>query len=790
MTDTTFQQVRLETRKETDSVNLQAMVAQILNFWWLFLLFIFLSLFTAYVYLRYSASSYKINGKILVKDSKKGGDISQGSIFSDLELLNPISSVDNEVELLKSRSLMERTVSGLQLNVRYFSKGSVKQTETFFSKLPFIMKGIYIVDDSLSEKSMLTFNGVDENTFSLDDGKARKKVKYGDTISLNFARIVFYRFASNPPVTASPVVIKFTTKDATVAGFQNSLTVAPTSKTVSTIDLSLIDNLPERGELLINTLIRIYNDMNTDDRNRTADSTIKFIDNRLIYVTQELGNVEQDIQNFKQSNNITDISMQSQLLLQNTSLSIQELGRQEAQLNVLRSLQSYLKADKNYTRTIPAALAIQDPTFEGLVQNYNTLQLEKERQLATTTENNPLVEKLTVQILNLRKSIMSSLAAVEQTMLMGVNQLQKRTDLFSSQIKGVPQKEKNFLEISRQQTIKQELYLYLLKKREETAVSKAANLDNARIVDSAKSQKTPVKPKRSIIYLLAFIAGIVIPGLLLYIRFLLYNKVENRSDITSYTHAPIVGEIGRSPFPNNLIVRENSRHPVAEQFRLLRTNLDYMNVQALAGGRTIMVTSNMSGEGKSFISLNLAGMLALGGKRVVLLEFDLRKPKLSKYLGFNNNEGISTFLVNRSKSIEELTVKVPGIDTLFFTGSGPTPPNPAELIHSERTDELFAQLEQNFDHVIIDVPPVGVVTDALLLAKYAKISLFVIRQGFTYKKQLEQTDELYRQQKLPNFALVVNDIERKKGYGYGYGYGNSFGYGYTEEKDLKKKSKK
>lgn len=790
MSETTFPQVKLETRKETESVNLQVMIAQLLNFWWLFILFILLSLFTAFIYLRYTAPAYKITGKILVKDSKKGGDISQGSIFSDLELLNPISSVDNEVELLRSRSLMERAVADLQLTIRYFSKGSVKQTETFFSKLPFIIKSIYISYDSISKNSNLVFTGVNEYSFQLDDGKITKTYKYGDTLTLNYARLVFYRFTSNPAVTASPVIIKFQTKDETVANLQSSLTIAPTSKTVSTIDLTLVDDLPERGELLINTLIRIYNNMNTDDRNRTADSTISFIDNRLIYVTKELGNVEQDIQNFKQSNNITDISMQGQLLLQNTSQSMQELARQEAQLNVLRSLQGYLKADRNYSRTIPAALAVQDPTFEGLVQNYNTLQLEKQRQLSTTTENNPLVEKLTVQITNLRNSIVNSLSAVEQTMLINLNQLQKRTDLFSSQIKGVPQKEKNFLEISRQQSIKQELYLYLLKKREETAVSKAANLDNARIVDSAKAIKTPIKPKKDLIYILAFITGIAIPGLLLYIRYLLYNKIETKNDITSITDAPIVGEIGRSPFPNNLIVRENSRHPIAEQFRLLRTNLDYMNVQSASGGRTILITSNMSGEGKSFISLNLAGMLALGGKKVALLEFDLRKPKLSKYLGFNNNDGISTFLVNRSKNIDELTMKVPGIDTLYFIGSGPTPPNPAELINSERTNELFTQLEKDFDHIIVDVPPVGVVTDALLLAKFAKISIFVLRQGFTYKKQLELTDEIYRQHKLPNFALVVNDIERKRGYGYGYGYGNSFGYGYMEENELKKKPKK
>jgi capsular exopolysaccharide synthesis family protein len=350
------------------------------------------------------------------------------------------------------------------------------------------------------------------------------------------------------------------------------------------------------------------------------------------------------------------------------------------------------------------------------------------------------------------------------------SQLRSRTNSFESQIQQVPRKERAFLEISRQQAIKQELYLYLLKKREETAVSKAANIDNARIVDSAKANKQPFSPKRQMIYLSALLVGLLLPAGMVYGRSLLNNKVESKKDITAATAAPIVGEIGHSPYISNVVVLEDPRHPIAEQFRLLRTNLQYMT-RAGSEARVILFTSSMSGEGKSFISLNLASMLSLGGKKVVLLEFDLRKPKLSKYLGLDNEEGLSSFLIGKRTDIYQLAKSVRGMENLHFIGSGVIPPNPAELISNEQTKSLFDQLKNRFDYIIIDAPPVGVVTDALLLAAHSDTNLYIVRQNYTLKAQLELLNDLYQEKKLPNCGIVINDIKRQKGYGYGYGYG-------------------
>jgi capsular exopolysaccharide synthesis family protein len=777
--------IPLQPVKQEEDVRLLKVIGQLLNYWWLFLISIIVALTCGAIYMRYSTPKYKILAKILVKDEKKGSSMSGMQVFSDLGLLGGQNSVDNEVELLKSRTLMENTVKILQLNVRFFEEGKIKQSEVSFQQLPFVLTLYNFNQDSLKPTTLLSFNEINSRQFRLTYNEKEKLFYYGDTINVPFGKLQFNSFKKENIKNinrSSQINIFINRVDETVEDFQRKFNVAVTNKTVSTIDLTLVDVVPRRGELLLNTLLRNYNQMNIDDKNRVADSTITFIDNRLIYVTKELGDVEKNIQQFRQRNQLTDLSEQGKILLENSSDYFKELSKTEVQISIVHSLENYLTSGQNISRTIPAGLVIQDPTFASMIEKYNTLQLEKNRQLETTTESNPVVQRLNVQILNLKDDIIANLATIKRSMEITRAQLKNRTNSFESKISQVPSKERAFLEISRQQAIKQELYLYLLKKREETAVSKASNIENARIIDSAQSERFPFSPKRTTIFIWALLLGLVIPAFILSAQSLLSNKLETKKDITSVTAVPIVGEIGRSPESNNLIVKEKPRHPVSEQFRLLRTNLEYM-LPAHVGSRVIMLTSSMSGEGKSFLSLNLAAMMSLGEKKVVLLEFDLRKPKLSKYINFENNYGLSSFLINKSSDINTLIKRVPGIENLYLFGSGPIPPNPAELINSDRTVELFSQLKANFDYIIIDVPPVGLVTDALLLSTYADISLFVVRYNYTFKNQLELVDELYQSKKLTNLGLVVNDIKKQKGYEYGYGYGISYGYGYgnTEE---------
>lgn len=763
--------------RDEDDFDFKQIVGALLRFWPLFTGSVVAALVVAFLFLRYSTPSYKINAKILVKDDKKGGGINGSEVFADMGLLTGPSSVDNEVEVLKSRTLMEKTVDALQLNARYFAEGSVKQTELFYEKLPFELSLVGIEDDSLKLGKVFTFTNINQLQFILNDEISSKKVNYNDTLFFPFGKMVFKRKPLSPAAAGKPFIIKISKKDNVVEAFQMALSVATTSKTVSTIDLALQDAVPERGEKLINTLISIYNSLNTEDKNRIADSTISFVDNRLVYVTAELGDVEKEIESFKRKNKLTDLSAQGQLLLQNSSEGMKNIAQQQVQIDIINSLEKYLRNDQNNLKTIPAGLAVPDPTFAALIQSYNLAVLEKERQLQTTTENNPVVQTLNVQISSLKDNILANLATIGRTMQISLSQLQKGSNSFESKIEQVPQKERTFLEFSRQQSIKQELYLYLLRKREETAVSKAANIDNARVVDAAKSETQPFSPRRKLVYLFSVLLGLIFPALLLYLKHLISNKIQDKKDIARGTSAPIIGEIGRSLNSKILITASDLRQPIAEQFRLLRTNLEFM----LAGNhksKSIMITSAMSGEGKSFLSLNLATILALTNKKVVIIEFDLRKPKLSKYLEMSNNEGLSNFLINKNNDINSLIKLVPGYKNLYLFGSGIIPPNPAELISSEQTNKLFVELEEMFDFIVIDVPPVGVVADALLLAKYANVTLYVVRQAYTFKKQLEIIEELHTQKKLSNLGIVFNDLKKEKSYGYGYGYS----YGEYERK--------
>jgi capsular exopolysaccharide synthesis family protein len=763
--------------KEEEGFNFQKLINQLLYYWWLFALSAALAFMAVFLYLRYTTPVFVINAKILVKDAKKGGNMGQSEIFEDFGLLNNNNSVENEVELLKSRTLMQKTVESQQLNFSYFASGKVKQTEVFESKLPFELVAHEMIEDSLAKSKTLFFKYIDNKKFELETGTKSQVYRYADTVNLSYGRMIFYPKKSEVTINNTDIRISLIKVDDAVASFSKKLTIGVTNKAVSTIELTIKDAVPERGELLLNTLITIYNRMNIEDKNKIADSTISFIDNRLTYVSGDLGQVEQNIQTFRQENRLTDLSTQGKIMLENTAESTNQAAQQEVQIAIINSLENYLRKQENSSRTIPAGLVISDPTFASSVQTYNTLQLEKERQLQTTTENNPIVQRIDAQLTSLRADILANLTTIRRTLSITLSQLRRRGSNVERQLQQVPGKERVSLELGRQQKIKEELFLYLLKKREETAVSKAANLETARVVDAAKSDRVPVSPKRSVLYLSAFFLGIILPSLILYIRDLLNNKVESKKDITSITQVPIIGEIGRSQFKHNFFISDNIRHPITEQLRQLRTNLEFMQSDHNGKGKVLLLTSNMTGEGKSFLAMNLAGLLAYGGKKVILLEFDLRKPKLTSSLGMENNDGISNFLINKVDIVGKLVKPIKEMAGLFLLSSGPIPPNPAELINSDRTNELYNQLKEEFDYIITDAPPIGVVTDAQLLAPYAHNTLFVVRQGYTYKNQIDLVNELYINNKFPNLGIVVNDIKKQSGYGYGYGYAYGYGYG-------------
>ena len=489
--------------------------------------------------------------------------------------------------------------------------------------------------------------------------------------------------------------------------------------------------------------------------------------------------VETNVEQFKRNNNIsTDLRTQSGLLLENVSDLEKMITQQEVQTNVVGSIEQHLNS--NAFRVVPGALVIQDPTYLSMVEKYNMLVLERDNQLQTTKEDNPFIKSLNQQILNLKADILTSLSNIKRGMRIAKNDFSQKKDRLLGEISLVPSKERAFIEISRQQNVKQQLYLYLLQKREETAISKSGTLANSRLIEPAISGPLPFSPKRKLIYLGALVIGILIPAGLIFAKDLLNNKITRKEDITRITEVPIFGELGHNNTGENIIARQDARTVLAEQFRLMRTNLHFL----LKGNthQVILLTSSMSGEGKSFLCANLALSLAISGKKVVLMELDLRRPKVSKLLGLPGNKGFTNFVVEdmpMSRLLQPTTLD----PNLFVISAGTIPPNPAELILMEKVTTLFDYLRKEFDFIIVDTAPVGLVTDALLVSKYADANIYVVRQNYTLKEHINIINDLAVNAKMANMSILINDVKNKGSYGYGYGYG---GKGYYTDQPAKK----
>ena len=750
--------------------------------WYWFALFGILGLTVAYLNLRYSTPVYKINAKLLVTEEQKGASTTGTGVFlGDLNsFFGGVNSVDNEAEILKTRYLMEQVVHKHNAQVNYFVPGDVRDVEVYPSPFDVTL----LRSDSLTGGTF-RLQLKDNEHINISQDHFEQETTFGTTIDLPGVGSVF--ISRNPKVPISKTTYRFEVVpfDTRVNEYMGRLSVGVTNKQVSIIDLSFDYPIKVKGESILRTILETYTENNLQDKNTIADSTIAFIDNRLLFVGQELGDVEGDIQVFRQSKQLADISTQSQLLLENSAEYIKQLSEVETQLTILDNLREYVIDPKNQ-RVVPSALLPDDMVFNSLVERYNTLLLERDRRLLSATPNNPTVQNLDQQLANLRADMLANLENTRNRFETTRNELRRKTGQLESEVRRVPATERQYLDLARQQQIKQELYVYLLQKREETAISKTANISNSRIIDPPKAKTLPFSPRRTRTLAMGLLIGLIIPATSIYLRDLLNTRVRSREDIQKQTALPIVGEISHSASKQTLVVTRDSRTPIAEQFRALRTNLAFY--LSHINKSTILLTSSTSGEGKSFVALNMAMIFAISGKKVVVLEMDLRKPNLSIKLNIPNNFGFTNYIISSSQ-IPESIIRPSGVhEGLYLISSGPIPPNPAEMILSKRMDELMTYLKQTFDTIIIDAPPVGLVTDAQLLSQHADLTLYLVRPKVTHKRQLQIPNELHQSGKMKQIALIVNDIQTKNS-GYGYGYGYSYGYGnYGENTPEKRKS--
>lgn len=754
---------------EAEQLNLKSILYKYLKYWYLFVLSTLLCLGGAYLYLLYATPEYSVSGTLQIKDDKKDGSSKSGNDeFDDSEIFQSSKNIHNESEVLKSKSLMHSVLSELELSTRYFVEGQVKDVEVYGSQLPVKVTVKQLQPVAYGKSFVLHIE--DKNIFTLTDDSGVKAYKFGQEITKpygTFTVVTTDNFAGNE---LNNLTVKFNDIQKLALTYTNRMEIKPVNKNASVLTITLTDPVKERGKAILTKLIEVYNKDAVADKNLIAQNTIKFIDERLKLLTTDLSNVEKGVERYKRQNEVTDVAAEGRLSMEQASGYSQQLTDYSIKIDVLQSLESYLTRNKGKYDRVPSTLNIQDVTLQDLIAKFNNLQLERQRMLRTSQPTNPIVVDITDQLASMQGNILENIRNLKSGLIIARNKLQGNYGQIAARKQEVPSIERNLLEITRQQGIRQALYQYLLQKREESALSLAANVAIARVIDMPIAFDEPVKPKKQLIYLLALLLGLGLPIAVIQVKDMLLNdRVHEIKDVELVTATPILGEIAHNDSKGSMVISNQSMSPVAELFRLIRANLHFATIGK--ENKVILITSSMSGEGKTFFSINLGLSLALTGKRVAVVDFDLRKSGLLQSLSLSSEYGVVDYLISDKLSVEEILVSSQIVPELYVVGSGPIPANPAELMLLPKVNDLIDDLKTRFDYVILDASPVGLVADPLALAPYIDSSIFLTRYNYTYKEQVNIIDDIFRNQKLNRPMIVLNDAKKGNGYAYGYGYG-------------------
>lgn len=774
---------------------LSKIMSQVLDHWKLFVCCIVLCLAGGWLYLKCATPVFKINASVLVEDDKKGGSLfgnASNAVQDFSGLLGTVSNVDNEAQILQTQDLLERVVRDMQLNVTTYEKKNFLYREVY-PEIPLRISAANSL--TTAEGSTFTVTGkangkitIDEEIVKTDTSDAVKQTyeaQLGYPVQLHSG---VYQFDSSASYQAGKSYrIAVTSIENAMAYLGSLLTVKVPNKQVSTINLELAYPVPAKGKRILNELVKQYVKGNLEQKNAFADSTMAFIDRRIAIVNDDLNQVERLVQDFKQKHKIADMDEQAKVLIHQWEQQGTDINSVSAEMSLVDTLMHMFTSEGTKNRMVPGLLT-KDPVFLELLAIYNQNQLLRERLLGSFTPNNPQIKNIDEQLDGLRGKMIDHLAGVKKGLMLSYNQLDSIGTNNNVNINKVPEIQRNYVDLVRQQEIKQALFVFLLQKREEVAVTKASNIASARLIDSPRAELKIISPKKPLAIGLAFVIGVLLPFGALSLKNTLNTKLQTSEEVIKLSQMALVGEINHSDYMSPLIYTEMPDSVIAEQFRALRTNLQFVNGDVKCP--VVMLTSSFSGEGKSFTAVNLAQAFASTGKKVLIMEFDLRRPMLCNYMNLAVPQGFSNYIVS-NLPLGEVIISS-GVDNLDIFPTGPLPPNPAELLMNAKVAQMFNNLKEKYDMIILDTPPVGLVADAQILAAYANTCLYVVRLGYTYKNRLSIAQELKATGKINNMYLVVNDVKTKTSHRYGYGYGNykyNQAYGSLNHKSTRKKKK-
>jgi tyrosine-protein kinase Etk/Wzc len=770
------------TNNKEEDLNLREVLKPYFRKWYWFVISLFLTTLLAIFYIKFTTPVYKIQSSVLIKDAKK-----MSSASGDFGVLSGLggfagmgtNSIENELEIFKSKRIIEDVAKNLKLQVAIYSREKYHSVELYKDTNPFI---VHVVTEKqyeeLPKKPIDIKIEGDKITLSSEEFKSNIVTTYNKTISLPYANFIIQK---NPKFNHKKVkkldlndfYFTYSDLETVVDDYQESLEVDLLDIDATVIGLGMANPNKEKSKDILNDLVDIYNEYAIKDKNTESKKTKDFIDDRITLISRELGNVESDKEKFKIDNNIVDIATEAKMNLAISSETRRKSLEFDTQIEVSRMLLNYIDNQGSSYQILPTNIGLDNSSAASNITAYNKLVIDRSRLLENATPENPLVKEITKDLIGLKNALRESI----QRYLINLNASKRQVDGENSysgnEIQQVPRQEKLFRNIERQQQIKENLYLLLLQKREEAAISMAMTDNKARVVDHAYVLKKPVSPKKMIAILGAFMFGLLIPFALIYLRGILNNKLVSKHDLEKFTTTPILAEIPRLYKKDGEVITKNDVSPLAESFRILVTNLSFM-MPKKEGAKIIFVTSTVKGEGKTFVSVNLALALVSSVKKVLVIGSDIRNPQLQRYnIAMKGAKGLSEYLYQEIEDTKEIIHPSGLHSNCDFIYSGVIPPNPTDLLQNGRYSQLLDSVKGDYDYIILDTAPLMLVTDSFLISSVADATVYVTRSEITEKGFIEFANSNIQSEKIKNVGFVLNDVHKTN-----FGYGNQYGYGY------------
>lgn len=748
-----------------DEIDLKKEIVKYSVHWKYFLSSTILALICVFFYLRYTNAIYKIESKVKILDESKGFNLPS----DPLSLMSKSTiNLENEIEVFKSQKLLSPVVKNLNLKTRYYRKGHFRKTETWFSPIKIT---------SIGDKEH------DPIDFNIKKSKTGYIINHGDKIiQLKGSHVTTKLEGLNLLIEPNPnqnssikedeeIYVEISSFEDTIERLKTSLTVDIVGEDSEILAIAIEDANKEKSIATIDAIVNEFNLDGINDRRLISKRTIEFIDDRFKFISQELDSIENSKKEFKQSNNLSFIEADASLNIQQKAVSQDQVFKVETQIALSGLLRKALN-DSNNNQLLPANIGLDNTIINGLVSEFNNLILERDKLLKTAGEQNPSVKLLDTKIATLKNNINQSISTYTNQLNIYFKQERSNNYRSNNLVENIPVNEKILRGIERQQKIKEDLYLLLLQKREESAITYAVTSPSIKIIDYAIAGKKPISPKKNILYLAGLLLGILAPAVFIYLYNLFDTKIKNQKNITSISeNIPVIGEI---PFFQNKELFNNDRSIHSEAYRILVSNLKFLIPKSESNeGNIILVTSSISGEGKTYSSVNIALTLASFNHKVLLIGADMRKPRLGDALDLNNKtEGLSSYLHDYEKDWKDLVIeKKISNSTLNVLLAGTVPPNPANLLADKRFENLINETKKEFDFIVIDATPSIYITDTFIISKFADITMYVVRHNYTEKDLIKFSKSLEQNGKLKNIAYILNGIKEQINLNYGYGYG-------------------